>query len=497
VPETHANPLAPGQDRLQAIAGRTDLPLAVAVPAYDRAALRGGIVHIGVGGFHRAHLAYYADRLAAAGETGWGIIGSGILPGDGPMAEVLAAQDHLYTLVVRGEQHTSAQLIGSLVGYIHAHPDPANLIERIAHPDTQIVSLTITEGGYPVDDGTGAYDPTSPVAGDGSAFNLLARGLQRRHADGIGPLTVMSCDNIVSNGTMSRAATVGESERLSTELARWVDDNIAFPNSMVDRITPMTTDADRAWLAEQAGIDDQWPVVTEPFTLWVLEDNFAGERPPVEKLDVVITDDVEPFEQMKLRLLNAAHSTLAYLSALRGHRKVDEAMADPAIRAFVEAFLEREARPVLPPVPGYNVDEFQNELLERFANPAIGDQIDRLCLDGTAKFPKFLLPTVRAQLAADGPIGLCALALAGWCLYLRAGTDERGEAITVADDPDRERAMALAATSSTDPASFLGYEVVFGSDLAADERFAAAFVDAVQWLERAGVVPSIMESLGD
>ncbi|MEL6981919.1 MAG: mannitol dehydrogenase family protein [Actinomycetota bacterium] len=396
------------------------------MPTYDRSELRGGIVHIGVGGFHRAHLAHYADQLAAAGETGWGIVGAGILPGDARMAQALAPQDHLYTLVVRGEHQTSARIVGSLIDYIHANPDPSELVERIAHPDTQIVSLTITEGGYPVDDTTGRFDPDSPVGGDGSAFHLLVQGLERRRQQDVGPVTVMSCDNIVSNGHVTETATLGEAERLSPDLVAWIGEHVAFPNSMVDRITPATTEPDRTWLASEAGVEDRWPVVTEPFTLWVLEDNFAGERPPVEKLDVVVTDDVEPFEQMKLRLLNAAHSTMAYLAALIGHRKVDEAMADPAIRAFVEGFLIREARPVLPPVPGYDVNQFQDELLERFANPAIGDQIDRLCLDGTAKFPKFVLPTVRAQLAAGGPVDLCALALAGWCLYLRAGTDERG-----------------------------------------------------------------------
>lgn len=497
VPGNHGNPIAPVEQRLADIAALGDRRMPVAVPSYDRSQLRGGIVHIGVGGFHRAHLAHYADQLAAAGETGWGIVGAGILPGDEAMAEALSAQDHLYTLVVRGEQETSARLIGSMVDYIHAHPDPAALIERIAHPDTQIVSLTITEGGYPVDDVSGRYDPQSAVAGDGSAFNLLALGLERRRANGVGPLTVLSCDNVVSNGHMAKAAAVGEAGRIDQDLAAWVEEHIAFPNSMVDRITPATTDEDRTWLQTEAGVDDRWPVMTEPFTLWVLEDRFAGERPPVEKLDVVVTDDVEPFEQMKLRLLNAAHSTLAYLSALLGHAKVDDAMADPAIRGFVEGFLIREARPVLPPVPGYDVDRFQDELLERFANPAIGDQIARLCLDGSVKFPKFLLPTVRDQLAAGGPIELSALALAGWCLYLRGGTTVGGEPIVVAADPNREAVMASAARSFADPASFLGYETVFGSDLGSNATFTSAFVDALRCLESVGVVPSITEALGD
>ena len=211
---------------------------------------------------------------------------------------------------------------------------------------------------------------------------------------------------------------------------------------------------------------------------------------------MILTNDVEPFEQMKLRLLNAAHSTMTYLAALRGHVLVPDAMADPAIRAFVAGFLEREARPALPPVEGYDVDGFQNELIPRFANPAIADQISRLCLDGTAKFPKFLLPTVRTQLDSGGPIELSALALAGWCLYLRAGTAENSNPIEVAPDPARDEAMARAAASVDDPASFLDYTEVFG-DLATNDRFRSAFVEAVRGLESFGVVPSVSSVLGD
>lgn len=464
------------------------------VPEYDRAALRPSIVHIGVGGFHRAHLAMYVDRLCASGETGWAIVGAGIMPGDAAMAEALGAQDHLYSLVVRGERGSSISVVGSMVDYIHAHPDPTALIERIAEPDTQIVSMTITEGGYPVDE-QGQYDPDSPVAGADSTFGILARGLDLRRRRGVGPLTVVSCDNILSNGRVCRTATLGEAARTGDELASWIAEHIAFPNSMVDRITPGTTDADRAWLAAEAGIVDRWPVFTEPFTLWVLEDRFTGERPPVEKLDVIVTDNVQPFEMMKLRLLNAAHSTMAYLAALAGYEYVHDAMADRALRGYVEAFLDREARPVLPPVPGYDVDSFQNELIERFANPAIRDQIARLCQDGTAKFPKFLLPTVRTQLEAGGPIELSTLALAAWCLYLRGGEDENGTVIEVSYDSGRDWAMASAAASVDDPASFLELPAVFGRDLPQNERFVAAFTDAIHRLGSDGVAASINATL--
>lgn len=484
--------------------GATNLPLIgdgphpsvpVTVPKYNRSALRPSIVHIGVGGFHRAHLAMYVDTLCAAGNTAWAIVGAGVLPGDATMAQALAAQDHLYSLVVRGEHESSVSVIGSMIDYIHAHPDPTALVERIADPDTQVVSMTITEGGYPVDDNSGTYDPDSPVAGSDSAFGVLARGLDLRRRRAVGPLTVMSCDNILSNGRVCRTATLGEAARIGDELASWIAAHIAFPNSMVDRITPGTTDVDRAWLAAEVGIVDRWPVFTEPFTLWVLEDRFTGERLPVEELDVVVTDDVQPFEMMKLRLLNAAHSTMAYLAALAGYPYVHEAMADRSLRGYVEAFLGREARPVLPPVPGYDVDVFQSELIDRFANPAIRDQIARLCLDGTAKVPKFLLPTVRAQLEVGGPVELSALALAGWCLYLRAGVDERGSPIDVSPDTARDTAMASAAASVDDPTSFLELRAVFGLDLPQNRRFVTAFTDALHRLQTDGVAASIDATL--
>jgi mannitol 2-dehydrogenase len=466
------------------------------VPGYDRSALRPAIVHIGVGGFHRAHLAMYIDQLCRDGHTDWAIVGAGILANDQAMADALDAQDHLYTLVVRDTEATTAEVVGSIVDYVHAYPDPEPLIDRIAAPATQIVSLTITEGGYPVDDTTGRYDPTSPVAGDGSAFALLAKGLDRRRSAGAAPLTVLSCDNVVGNGHMTRTATLGEAAGIDPQLAAWIDANIAFPNSMVDRITPATTEDDRRWLAKTAGVNDRWPVFTEPFTLWVLEDRFAGDRPPVELLDIVVTDNVEPFEQMKLRLLNAGHSTLAYLSALVGHELVHDAMADPDLRTYLEAFLVTEARPVLPPVPGYDVDAFQNGLIERFANPAIGDQVARLCLDGTVKFPKFLVPTIAAQLATGGPIELSALALAGWCCYLRGGTAEDGNPITVAGDPSRQEAIDRAVASVDDPGRFVDWPEVFGPVVSTDERFRAAFVEAETRLRSDGVVASIQAHLG-
>lgn len=465
------------------------LDAAIAKPSYDRDSIRQGIVHIGVGGFHRSHLATYSHELCEMGNTDWAILGAGVLEFDADMQTALDAQDGLYTLISRGPDETQVSIIGSITGYTLAYRNAADLIAAIAAPSTQIVSLTVTEGGYPIDDTTGLYAPNSAVAGPASAFAIVAAGLAARKDNNAGRLTVLSCDNIMSNGHAAKTSTLGEAARTSPELAEWIASNVSFPNSMVDRITPATTDADRTWLAETHGVADRWPVVAEPFRQWVLEDNFAGERPPLEDLDIIITDDVEPYEHMKLRLLNAGHSCLAYLAALDGIETVDKAMANPSIRSYVASFLANEAKPVLPPVQGIDIDEYNASLIERFSNPAVGDQISRLCLDGSAKFPKFLLPTVRAQLEHGGTITHSALALAAWCLYLN-GTDSAGNPIDIANDPQLDHVKDYAARATNDPEAFLAFTPVFG-DLGADETFRTQFVSSLAALREGGVSSAI------
>jgi mannitol 2-dehydrogenase len=410
------------------------------------------------------------------------------------MATALSRQDHLYTLITRGAETTSVAVIGSIVDYIHASPSPDHLIATIAAPDTQIVSLTVTEGGYPVDDLTGNFLPDDPSAGPDSAFAILAAGLDQRRRAGGPPVTVMSCDNIVHNGTVTRTATIGAAGAIGPEIVEWIEQSVTFPNSMVDRITPATTDADRSWLAANYGLTDLWPVVTEPFRQWVVEDAFGAARPPLEELDVIVTTDVEPYELMKLRLLNAGHSCLAYLAALDEIATVDAALADPGLHRFLVGFLDREARPALPPVAGVDLGAYTASLIERFSNPNIGDQIARLCFDGSAKFPKFLLPTVRAQLDAGGPVGLSALALAGWCEYLN-GTTQHGGVIVHASDPLLDVAIDYANRSRLAPRAFLEFVDVFGSDLATDGRFVDAFVDALNVLRTRGVRSAIDTTL--
>lgn len=471
-----------------------DLDPRVVVPGYDRTGLTPGIVHIGVGGFHRSHLATYADELAEAGHRDWAITGSGVTGADQRMADVLAAQAGLYTLITRSERETRVQVIGSIVDYVLAASDSEPLVERIAQPATKIVSLTVTEGGYPVDEDTRAFDPTRAPAGPNSAFGVIVSALRRRRELGVGPLSVMSCDNVIGNGEVARLAVLGVAEGVEPALARWIEENVTFPNGMVDRITPATTDADRSFLVEEYGFRDDWPVVTEPFRQWVIEDAFVAGRPPWEDLDITITSDVEPYELMKLRLLNAGHSAMAYLAALAGMERVDEAMRDPHIQQFLAAFLEEEAGPVLPDIPGIDVPAYQASLIERFSNPAIGDQIARLCLDGSAKFPKFLMPTVRNELREGGPVRLCALALAGWCQYL-TGTGDDGRPVDVASDPDLENVRSHAMRSLAQPAAFLEYARVFSVDIGSNERFRNAFVEALEVLRAEGVRSAISKTL--
>ncbi|MEM8902080.1 MAG: mannitol dehydrogenase family protein [Actinomycetota bacterium] len=462
----------------------------IAVPTYDREQLVPSIVHIGVGGFHRAHLAAYVHNLCQAGRHDWSIVGAGVLASDGAMAEALHAQDRLYSLITRDADTTTVEVIGSIVDYVHAAAEPDTLAGRIADPRTQLVSLTVTEGGYPVDDATGAYLHRPPAAGDRSAFGVLAHGLAERRRAGHGALTVVSCDNVVGNGDTARTATLGEADRIDTDLSRWIDETVAFPNSMVDRITPSTTDDDRSWLAATHGLVDRWPVITEPFSHWVIEDRFAGRRPPLEDVGVLVTSDVEPYELMKLRLLNAGHSCLAYLAALLDIETVDAAVADDHLRRYLVGFHDREAKPVMPPVMGIDLDDYTAAVLHRFSNPRIKDQIARLCLDGTAKFPKFLLPTIRAQLAVGGPVALSSLALAGWCEYLNGAT-RSGRAIDLADDPLLDVAVEHARGSQRDPRAFLTFDAVFERDLANDDAFATAFSRALNLIRERGVRSAI------
>jgi mannitol 2-dehydrogenase len=459
----------------------------VSVPGYERAALGGGIVHIGVGGFHRAHQAVYLDDICKAGVTDWSIVGAGVLPGDGTMAEALEAQDYLYTLVARDSGNTDVRVIGTITDYVLAADDIEPLVARIASPKTRIVSMTITEGGYPVDEASGGFLAPDVVP---PAFLSLASALRRRRDAGLGGVTVQSCDNVMGNGDVARMAVLGTCAMVEPGLEDWVGHNVAFPNSMVDRITPQTAEADRTFLADEYGLIDRWPVVAETFIQWVIEDDFPYGRPPYEDVGVLVTDDVRPYETLKLRVLNAGHSTLTYLAALVGHTYIHEIMADPPLARYLQRFHDDEVTPSLPPVTGIDVADYKRVVAERFANTEVRDQVARVCLDGTSKWPKFLVPTIESQLEQGGQVKLSALALAGWCQYL-LGKDDEGRTINISPDPRLGEAQEYARASVSDPTAFLGFGDVFGPRLPADARFVSSFVDALAAIREQGTYRTV------
>jgi mannitol 2-dehydrogenase len=471
------------------------------VPSYDRGLVTPGVVHVGVGGFHRAHQAMYHDRLMNQGAAlDWGICGVGVMPADQRMKQVLDAQDGLYTLVLKHSDGTyEPRVIGSIVEYLYAPDDPEAVIEKMAAESTRIVSLTITEGGYNVSDLTGEFDLTNPdVVHDlepgavpRTTFGLITEALRRRWIRGRRPFTIMSCDNLQDNGYRSKRVFTAFARLRDPELGAWVEREACFPNSMVDRITPVTTDADRAEVRERFGIDDRWPVVCEPYTQWVLEDAFTAGRPPYEQVGVQVVDQVEPYELMKLRLLNGSHQAMAYFGYLAGYRLVHEAAQDPLFQAFLLGYMDFEATPTLAPVPGVDLQGYKYTLIERFSNPQVRDTIARLCAESSDRIPKWLLPVVREQLANGGEIRRSAAVVASWARYAE-GIDEAGQPIEVVDRL-RDTLMRAARRQRADPDAFIANRDVFG-DLVDQKPFVSAYRAALASLHLRGA-RATLESL--
>jgi mannitol 2-dehydrogenase len=472
----------------------------VAVPTYDRSRVTAGIAHIGVGGFHRSHQAVYIDDLLGNGiGQEWGIVGIGVLPQDAAMRDALTTQDGLYTVLTK---HVSgsvdARVIGSIIEFLHAPDDVEAVLEVLTRPEIRIVSLTITEGGYSSDPTTGVLvlspDLTAdlvPGATPITAFGFIVEALARRRAAGTPPFTVMSCDNIQGNGSLARATIAEFAHLRDSELGDWIATEVAFPNSMVDRITPVTTAPDRVLLSSELGVEDAWPVVCEPWSQWVLEDHFPSGRPPLEEAGVQVVADVAAYEVMKLRLLNAGHQVVGFLGYLAGHRFVHEAAQDPDFAAFLRGYLEHEGSPTLEAVPG--VDDYRTQLLDRFANPHVRDTLARLCAESSDRVATFLLPVIRHQIAHGGEFHRATLVVAAWARYAE-GIDEQGNPIEIVDQR-REAVIARARQSREDPAAFLADESLFG-DLATNPAFVAAFVDASTTLHDVGARGAVLRYNG-
>jgi mannitol 2-dehydrogenase len=438
----------------------------VATPSYNRAGLVPSIIHIGVGAFHRSHQAVYLNRYAeVTGDLSWGIRGAGILPHDKTLQQALKEQDFLYCTLEKDGELVVPRVIGSLVDFIVELDDPEQLIESLSSATTRIVTLTITEGGYKVNLGTGqflAHDPDiqhdiSNPEKPKTVFGYLAAALKRRKNQGILPFTILSCDNLQENGRVCREALLQFCGLLDPELSRWLDNCGAFPCSMVDRITPATTNADRLELRESYGIDDAWPVVSEPFLQWIIEDTFTLGRPELEKVGVQFAADVAPYEKMKLRLLNASHSAIGYLGYLCGYRTIHEIARDPRFITLLKRYMQEEALPTLDPVQGIDLLAYCQSLIKRFQNPAIKDQTLRICKDGSAKIPRFLLPVIHERRAQRHTPQIAALVVASWWRFL-IGVDEQGALIPLEDSS----AELLSNAAQKGIAHFLSLAEIFG-----------------------------------
>lgn len=472
---------------------------AIAVPAYDRGAVTAGIVHIGIGAFHRGHMAVYVDETLAHNGN-WGIIGASLRRPD--TRDALAPQDYLYSLHVRDGEKASARIIGSVLDIIDASAQTGPLLEQLAQPQIRIVSLTVTEKGYCHDPATGRLStdhpdimhdlahPDHPVSMPG----IVVAAAERRRARGHGGLTVLSCDNLQGNGQIVRSVVTELAKMRDATLAAWIETHVTFPSTMVDRIVPALTDSDRAKASRVLGLDDAWPVITEPFSQWVVEDDFAAGRPDLEAAGVQLVADVAPYELMKLRLLNGAHSTMAYLGQLAGLTFVADAVRDPAIGAMVSALMTTEIVPTLS-VPDADPLAYRDRLLARFANPSLNHRLAQIAMDGSQKLPQRLLAPLRERLASGESVALLCLAVAGWIAYLHAGMREGRFEIR---DPMAARlaeAVGGAGDAEAVVTRVMQIEEIFGDDLCRSASTRATISRQLESLLTRGVAETIALTL--
>lgn len=446
--------------------------VSVQKPEYDRNKVESGIVHLGPGAFHRAHQAVFVDDILAR-DPSWGIIGASLR--SDAAANALNPQNGLYSVITRSGTTEKCRVIGSLKQVICAPDDPAALIAQMAAPSVRIVSLTITEKGYCRDAIGTDVDLKSPdIQHDlgnpdrpRSAPGFLVAALARRKAAGAGPFTVLSCDNLPHNGQIARHVVTGLARRIDPDLADWIDGSVTFPSSMVDRIVPATTKQDRACAKKHLGMVDEWPVMTEPFGQWVIEDQFCAGRPPFDDRAVILTGDVHPFETMKLRLLNGSHSALAYLGLLRGHSTVAEAVNDPSIGNFVKRLMVDEISPCINVPPDIDLAQYRDDLMERFRNPALNHALLQIATDGSQKLPQRILNSIRDRMAADESYDCLARVIAAWLQFIFA----RGPNgyLFVLDDPLATE-LRGSANAPHSPLTVLKNRQIFG-DLAQSVPF--------------------------
>ena len=483
------------------------LPKDIKLPAYDRAALKPGIVHLGIGAFHRAHQAFYTEAVLNQFGGDWGIIGSSLRSAS--VRDQLVPQDCLYTLVERSGEGEKLQIIGAVLDTLVGPENPVALVAQMAAANIKIVSLTITEKGYCHDPATGNLNFNHPdiihdlqqLDKPVSAIGFIIAALKQRFEQQQKAFTVLSCDNLPNNGEVLEKVVTQFAEKISAEFAHWIKNNATFPCTMIDRIVPATTDDDRRDIEARLAIDgesvrDEGMVVCEPFSQWVVEDKFADGRPAWEKVGVLMVEDVRVFEKIKLRLLNGAHSTMAYTGYLSGFQYISEVMEQPAFVNLVKTYMAREAGETVVAPAGFDIESYKQELRDRFSNKALKHRTWQIAMDGSQKLPQRLLETLREQLAGNGHIDILCLGVAAWIRYV-SGVDEQGAAIEVSDPLAKELRAACDANQGN-PAGMVnavvGIQKVFGSDLINEERFVQT---TTQWLERfytKGVLASIQDA---
>ena len=482
------------------LAGLQALPKGVSRPTYSRAALSAGIVHFGPGNFHRAHQGVFLDALMNTGRAlDWAVIGASVMPGDEGLRQTLLAQDLLTTVVSQSAVHSEARVTGPMVDYLPV-ADTEAILATLVDPRIRIVSLTVTEGGYFIDADTGRFDvsheliqhdlanPDSPR----TVFGLIVKALAKRELGGLRGFTVLSCDNLPHNGSVARAAVLGMAERIAPALLDWIKANVSFPCGMVDRIAPATGPRERELIQSTFGVADQAPVFCEDYLQWVLEDKFVAGRPALESVGVQFVDDVAPYETMKIRILNGGHALIAYAAALLDIEFGSEAIAHPWVGAFMAKVEREEILPVVPAVPGVELPSYLTLIQTRFANPKIGDTVRRLCFDGSNRQPKFIVPTIRDQIAAGGSLNGLALACALWCRYCYGQTDS---GVTIeANDPSWPHLKAMAAQARENPGLWLGMREVYG-DLGDDQRFSERFDHWLRTVWQLGTAQALRQYL--
>jgi mannitol 2-dehydrogenase len=466
----------------------------VSFPTYDRVALAPGIVHLGVGAFHRAHQGPYLDELAERRISDeWGVIGVGLR--NARDRKELKAQDCRYAVLQRSADHDEVRVVGSLLDYLAAAEDRAAVLGVLADPRTKVVTLTVTGNGYGVD-ADGELDPEDDIVARDLAFprwprsvpGYLAEALKLRRDAGTPPFTVLSCDNMVRNGATARRATVAFARHCDEGLGDWIEENVAFPASVVDRITPEPDEEHRILLREKFGIHDAAPVMSERFAQWIVEDRFSNDRPPLEEVGVQFVPDATPYELAKKRLLNGSHSAIGYVGYLCGYRRIDEALTDPMLRRYLKALMDEEVTPLLPQTVALDLAAYKRTLLTRFANPRIGDQLQRLCGRGSTKMPAYLLPSLQEALERGLPHRGLTLAVAAWFRYL-SGVDFEGRRIEVNDQMASEL-QPLARQAAEDPRPLLAMRSVFG-DLGEDDAFVAELRQTLRALNSRGAEAAV------